>query len=149
MIAPFYHVGIIVPELGRAQRDLTASLGLSWASEQRRAMPVVIDGATVQRDISFVYSIDGPPHIELIGANEPPWNPRDGLHHMGIWSEDIVADMQALLDQDYTVAATGEGRGGSPVGFAYLNGPTGVLVELVETRSKPAFERWLAGGEFR
>jgi len=148
MLAPFYHVGLIVPELGQAQRDLTSTLGLSWASQQRREIPVLVNGETVQRDISFVYSIEGPPYIELIGANEPPWNARDGLHHVGIWSEDVVADMEALVAEKYTVAATGLNREGSSGGFAYLNSPTGILLELVDTRGKASFDRWLAGGEY-
>lgn len=148
MLAPFFHVGLIVPELGQAQRDLTSTLGLSWASKQRREMPILVNGETVRRDISFVYSIEGPPYIELIGANEPPWNATDGLHHMGIWSEDIVADMQALIAARYTVAATGLNRKGHSSGFAYLNSPTGILLELVDTRGKQSFDRWLSGGEF-
>jgi hypothetical protein len=148
MLAPFYHVGIIVAELGEAMRDLTSTLGLSWASEQRREFPVMVNGEPVQRDIHFVYSITGPPYVELIGANEPPWSMQDGLHHLGIWSEDIVADLDALLAQKYTVAATGLNRKGYAGGFAYLNSPTGLLVELVDTRGKGAFDRWLAGGEY-
>lgn len=149
MRAPFYHVGLIVPELGQAQRDLSSTLGLSWASQQRREMPVLVDGATVQRDISFVYSIEGPPYVELIGANEPPWSAQEGLHHMGMWSEDIAADLDALVAEDYTVAATGLNRKGYSGGFAYLNSPTGVLLELVDVRGKESFERWLAGGDYR
>jgi catechol 2,3-dioxygenase-like lactoylglutathione lyase family enzyme len=148
MLAPFYHVGLIVPDLAQAKRDLTATLGLSWASEQRREMPVLIGGRSVQRDISFVYSTDGPPYVELIGANEPPWNATDGLHHIGMWSEDVVADMEALVAERYTVAATGLNRKGLAGGFAYLNSPTGLLVELVDTRGKASFDRWLAGGEY-
>ena len=49
------------------------------------------------RDISFVYSVDGPPHVELIAATEPPWCAQEGLHHMGMWTEDVVADMDALV----------------------------------------------------
>lgn len=148
MLAPFYHVGLIVPELGQAMRDLTGTLGLRWASQQRREMPVLVNGRTVQRDISFVYSVDGPPYVELIGANEPPWSAQEGLHHMGMWSEDVVADMEAMVAENYTVAATGLNRKGYSGGFAYLSSPTGVLVELVDTRGKASFERWLAGGDY-
>lgn len=148
MIAPFYHVGLIVPELGQAQRDLSSTLGLSWAAEQRREMPVLVDGEPTTRDLHFVYSVEGPPHVELIAANEPPWELRDGLHHLGIWSEDVVGDLEALVAQHHTVAATGMTRGGTSGGFAYLHSPTGLLIELVDTRSKAAFERWLAGGDY-
>lgn len=148
MLAPFFHVGVIVPELGEAQRALGSTLGLTWASQQRREMPVQINGETVHRDISFVYSLEGPPYVELIGANEPPWNLRGGMHHLGMWSSDIVADIDAMVADSYSVAATGLNRKGYSGGFAYLNSPTGLLVELVDIRGKDAFDRWLAGGDY-
>ena len=148
MLAPFYHVGIIVPELGRAQRDLTDALGLRWAGEQRTELPVLIDGNQVTRDIGFVYSVDGPPHVELIAATEPPWSAQEGLHHMGMWTEDVVADMDALVADGYTVAATGVNRKGTSAGFAYLRNPAGFLLELVDVRSRASFDRWLGGGDY-
>ncbi len=148
MIAPFSHVGIIVPELGQAMRDLSSTLGLTWASEQRRAFPISLRGETVERDIQFVYSLEGPPYVELIGANEPPWTAQDGLHHMGVWSEDVVADLESLVAQGYQVNATGLNRKGYAGGFAYLDSPTGILLELVDQRGKESFDRWIAGGEY-
>lgn len=148
MIAPFYHVGLVVPELGEAMRDLTSTLGLSWAREQRGEMPVLLDGEQVMRDISFVYSVEGPPYVELIGANDPPWRAQDGLHHLGMWTADVVGDLNDLVAENYSVTATGVGRDGTVSRFAYLTSPTGLLVELVDTRSKPAFDRWIAGGEY-
>ena len=148
MLAPFYHVGIIVPELGEAMRDLSSTLGLTWAKEQRRAFPVTVNGELVDRDIHFAYSMTGPPYVELIQANEPPWELRDGLHHMGIWSEDVVGDTEKLLAQKYSIAATAFERPGYAGGFAYLNSPTGLLVELVDSVSKESFDRWVGGGDF-
>ncbi|MFV0463943.1 MAG: VOC family protein [Nostocoides sp.] len=148
MQAPFYHVGLIVPDLGQARRDLTGSLGLTWASEQHADMPVLIDGEPTTRELCFVYSVEGPPYVELIAAAEPPWDMREGMHHMGIWSEDLLEDLETLESQGYRKAVTGITRGGASGGFAYLNSPAGLLVELVDTRSKAAFDRWLAGGEY-
>ena len=85
------------PSWARPMRDLSSTMGLTWASEQRRAFPITLRGETVERDIQFVYSVTGPPYVELIGANEPPWSAQDGLHHMGIWSEDVVGDIEKLV----------------------------------------------------
>lgn len=148
MLAPFFHVGLVVPELGEAQRNLSATLGLSWAKPQRGELPMMVNGGLVRRDISFVYSVEGPPYIELIGAGEHPWQAAGGLHHLGIWSEDIVADMEALVAARYTITATGVSRKGTAAGFAYLTSPTGVLLELVDTRSRESFNRWLSGGDY-
>ena len=149
MIAPFSHVGLVVPELGQAQRDLSSTLGLGWASQQRRTIPVRVDGTTLERTLRFVYSREGPPYVELIEADEPPWDLREGLHHMGLWSEDILADIEGLVAGDFTLAATGVDRRGRSGGFAYLSSPTGLLVELVDQRGRAAFDRWIAGGEYR
>ena len=148
MLAPFSHVGIIVADLTQAMRDLSSTMGLTWATEQRREMPVSVRGELVQRDISFVYSVTGPPYVELIGANEPPWSAQEGLHHMGFWSEDIVADMEALVAEKYSVFATGLNRKDYAGGFAYLTSPTGLLLELVDVKGKASFDRWVAGGDF-
>ncbi len=148
MFAPFYHVGIIVPELAEAKRGLTATLGLDWASDQRREMQINVDGELVDRDIRFVYSTGEPPHVELIEANLPPWELRDGLHHIGVWSEDIAADIEKYAAEKYRIRASGLNRKKHPGGFAYLSSPSQLLVELVDTRGKPAFDRWLAGGDF-
>ena len=149
MLAPFYHVGIIVPDLGQAMRDLTSTLGLSWAGEQRFDLPVLVSGQTVERDLRFVYSTEGPPYVELIEANEPPWQADDGIQHIGLWCEDVVGEMEKLVAEDgFSLAATGITRKGGPGGFAYLNSPTGLLVELVDSRGKEAFDGWIAGGSY-
>lgn len=141
MRSPFYHIGMVVPDIDEAMRHLGDTLGLRWAKVQRTAMGVTVAGERVSRDISFVYSTDGPPYIELISVSEPPWAAKDGIHHLGYWTDDLVADLGALLADGYTLAARGRG-------FAYLSSPTGALVELVDTRSIPMFDRWMAGGDY-
>ena len=64
---------------------------------------------------------------------------------MGIWSEDIVADMEALVAEKYSVFATGLNRKDYAGGFAYLTSPTGLLLELVDQGQgvlRPLGGRW-------
>jgi catechol 2,3-dioxygenase-like lactoylglutathione lyase family enzyme len=148
MIAPFYHVGIVVPDLGQARRDLSSSLGLTWSRERHVDMAIVVDGRPVQLKTALVYSVEGPPHVELIVECGPPWNIREGMHHIGVWSEDILADMNALVAEKYTVAATTDNRSDNYVnGFAYMKGPTGLLIELVDSRRMGPLNSWLTGDE--
>jgi Glyoxalase/Bleomycin resistance protein/Dioxygenase superfamily len=147
--APFFHVGIIVPDLGQARRDLSSTLGLTWSRERHVEIPVVIQGKRVERNMTVVYSVEGPPYLELVVESGPPWNAQDGLHHMGMWSEDIIADIDALVAQKYTLEATTDNRlDNYNNGFAYLKSPTGILVELVDSRRRAPFTNWITGGEY-
>lgn len=141
MLPPYYHIGLVVPDIDAAMDHLGRTLGLHWAKLQHTDMGVTIDGERVTREISFVYSTDGPPYLELISESGPPWAPHEGLHHLGFWTDDLPTDLARMLADGYTMAARGRG-------FAYLSSPTGTYVELVDTRSRPAFDRWMAGGDY-
>jgi Glyoxalase/Bleomycin resistance protein/Dioxygenase superfamily len=141
MITPFFHVGIIVPELGQAQRDMTSILGLTWEPIMKVELPVLVGERTVERRVTLVYSLEGPPYVELIEASEPPWAAQDGLHHLGIWSEDVAADIEALSSKGHVELGTGVVDGeGTKGGFSYLSGPTGVVLELVDVATQAAFD---------
>ena len=99
--------------------------------------------------LRFTYSAQGPQHIELLeGAPGSIWDGREhpGLHHVGVWSDDVAGDTQAMVDQGWTVLM---GQRGPEVGygaFTYVQPPSGLIVELVMSAIQPMFERWFAGG---
>ena len=77
MPAPF-HAGIVVRDLGLAMEELSQAAGLEWIDLGTHT----IGGWTIH----VVYSVDGPPHIELIeGPPGSPWDATDGsrLDHLG------------------------------------------------------------------
>jgi hypothetical protein len=122
---PFFHVGIVVADIGAAQTELTAALGLHWQPVWERP----IENATLR----VTYSIEGPPFIELIEANgSTDWDASGGPHldHLGYFSDDVDADGERLAAQGIAVSLDGAGRGLGP--WRYHRAPrSGLQFELI------------------
>jgi hypothetical protein len=145
-----YHVGVIVPDIERAIADYSESMGLTWCRMQDQQLPVVLDGEPRTVRSRYTYSQQGPAYVELVEENpETIWRVGDGLHHLGRWTADLQADMDRLEAGGLPAAMTGRSRtSGRPWAFSYHRLPGGGYLELVDIRMKPAFERWMAGGDF-
>ena len=99
--------------------------------------------------LRYVYSCEGPQHIELLeSAPGSPWHGGEnpGVHHVGVWVDDVAAEVEAALSKGWSVALAGttpdEGYGN----FAYVQPPNGMLVEVVNDDILPMFEQWWAAG---
>ncbi len=146
-----YHHGVRVPNLDTAMAELGDSLGITWCEPQQREQPVWLPGVGASTvPLRFTYSAgDGPQHIELLeGAPGSIWDGREqpGLHHMGVWSDDVAADTQRMVDLGWTVALAQRGPEDGYGSFTYVVPPTGIIVEFVWSAVRPMFERWFAGG---
>ena len=150
-LSGFSHYGIVVLDLDRALDELGSTMGLEWASVQRREFPMRQPNGVVDADFRFTYSVTGPPHFEIIQACPGTiWDPAnaDGVHHLGYWSEDLAADAAALTDAGFVWEGTYEAPD-FPFGFTYHTLPSARLrVELVDRSRQPAFDAWLAGSDF-
>ena len=148
----FYHVGIVVEQFDESLLELSKSHGLDWASTQQRTFEVRQPNGIVQADFRVTYSINGPPHYEIIESTPGTiWSySGGGIHHLGYWSENLVNDAQLLESAGYAWEATyhnPEYHG--PFGFTYHTlGITKVRIELVDKARKVAFDNWMAGGDF-
>ena len=145
-----YHHGVRVPNLEAAMAEIGAAVGVTWCEAQVREQAVWLPGVgDTTVPLRFTYSAQGPQHIELLeGAPGSIWDGREhpGLHHVGVWSDDVAGDTQAMVDQGWTVLM---GQRGPEVGygaFTYVQPPSGLIVELVMSAIQPMFERWFAGG---
>ena len=145
-----YHTGVRVPVLETAMEEMGSSLGLRWCTPRTSVQSVWIpDGGVVEIPLRFTYSTTGPVHLELLeGAPGSIWDGRDspGIHHVGVWSDDVRADTEAMIDEGWmllmsqTTPADGYGA------FTYVQPPSGLVVEFVWSAIAPMFERWFAGG---
>jgi len=148
----FYHFGLVVKDFDQALEELGESMGLEWASVQRRTFDVRQPSGTIAADFRVTYSVTGPPHFEILEPTPGTiWTPEGGgIHHLGYWSQDLAADSERLARAGYTWEATYDNPAiDGPFGFTYHTLPgTGVRVELVDVARKTAFDSWLAGGEF-
>ncbi|SCF95792.1 Glyoxalase/Bleomycin resistance protein/Dioxygenase superfamily protein [Streptomyces sp. MnatMP-M17] len=96
-----WHVGFIVDQLEPAMEELSAALGFRWADihhikGQHLEGPA---GEQYPLETRVVFSLDLPLSIELIEPSPGTPNVRRGdsaFHHLGYWSDDLVAEEQHL-----------------------------------------------------
>jgi catechol 2,3-dioxygenase-like lactoylglutathione lyase family enzyme len=146
-----YHVGVVVEDLDAAVADFTAQLGMSWAPLQNRELTVRHKGRLVTTDLRFTYSVEGPPHLELIEAAATagtPWEPAGAMHHVGFWAEDLTATAASLQTAGLDLETTYDTPTGELLGFGYFMGPAGLRLEVVDAARRPGFDQWLSGGAF-
>lgn len=144
-----FHVGIRVPDLEAAMEDVGRTLGLTWATVVERDQQVwTPSGGVATTPLRFTYSTEGPQHVELLqGASGSVWDGHDlpGLHHVGVWADDVAAETERLLAAGWSLEAAErppeEGYGA----MSYLRSPSGLRLEPVSSRFKSKFERWWAG----
>ena len=88
-------------------------------------------------------------HVELLqGQPGTIWDAGEGagLHHTGVWSDDVQGETDGLIDAGWTMIGAQrppeEGYGT----MTYVESPAGFVLELVDSAVRPMFERWWAGG---
>ena len=70
-----------------------------------------------------------------------------GIHHLGYWSDDVVADAALLVARGYATEATGVRPDGTPV-WAYHRSARGPRIELVSRDLAAGLEQyWESGGQ--
>jgi len=145
-----YHTGVRVPVLEAAMEEMGSSLGLRWCTPRTSEHSVWIpDGGVVEIPLRFTYSTTGPVHLELLeGAPGSIWDGRDspGIHHVGVWSDDVRADTEAMIDEGWRLLMSQTSPADGYGAFTYVQPPSGLVVEFVWSAIAPMFERWFAGG---
>lgn len=145
-----YHVGIVVPELEPAMRELTETTGVTWGRIQRD-IPTRFgtpDGPRVW-NVTFVYSKEAP-YIELLQQLDDSIWAEVGFHHIGLWSDDVHADSTALEGRGGAWQCAMTDDTGERLGGCYhLLTAAHCRVEFASVeRSRPRLERYLAGGDY-
>lgn len=147
-VQEFFHVGYVVPDLDEAMQQLTASAGLRWAAARRLPVTLRTPAGGISTQVHLTYSVQGPPHLELIAVQPGTIWSRDhcGLHHLGYWSSHFHDDVDALINAGFEVEAGAVDEHGALTRFAYLREPhTGLRVELRDEERRPTTEQWLRG----
>jgi catechol 2,3-dioxygenase-like lactoylglutathione lyase family enzyme len=148
-----FHVGIRVADLAAAQQELTEAIGVRWTKPAQIPMKAWAPGTGYQEyDLTISFSVEGPVHIELLyGSPGSYYDVRDGgagLHHIGVWVDDVTKVNQDLVSKGYTVELAGDTPEKGYGAFTYVRSPGGILFEPESGLhgSKERFERWYAGG---
>jgi hypothetical protein len=97
---PLYHVGVLVEDLDAAMARFTELIGVTFGEPLSiRFDDVIDDGEHVDRELRVIYSVEGPPFLELIEAQDDGvWGRQhgEGLHHIGVWQDGLDARIAAL-----------------------------------------------------
>jgi len=145
-----FHTGFIVGDLREGMDRYGASMGVTWAA------PRVIEamrlwrpsGEFEQLRLEYVYSAEGPQHIELLRGSAGSYYDPATEHgfHVGVWVDDVGAETEGLLARGWAIRAAGAGPEDGYGNFSYLAPPNGgMVVELVSQALLPGFEAWWAG----
>ena len=146
-----YHVGygcrISAPRWRRSVPLLVShgrksSSGISRSGRRARGLQI---------PLRFTYSCEGPQHVELLqGAPGSLWDgdDRPGVHHMGVWVNDVAAETERLIEAGWTLEMAGRAPDEGYGPMTYVRSPGGFLLEPVSVAVRPRFERWWAGGPF-
>lgn len=138
-----HHFALVTDDIEKSMDVYSGALGLTWAKPWTGTIPIVTGNESHVASVSFTLSVQGPPHLELIRSDTPSvWRPGEGLHHFGVWVDDFELSVGGLTSQGFAIEVM------SPTAdFTYLRTPDGARIELVDVKSKPAFDRWLGGGQ--
>lgn len=139
--ADYYHTGIVVADLDQAAERLSAAGGYRWTKPMEYTIAVTTADGPMEIPFRLVYSIDAT-HIELI--QQVPGSvwvsaPRNAVHHLGYWCDDVDAVGRRLQHCGYTLEVRPDGDLG--MAFAYYLDPLGVRIELV---NRAMFGDWAA-----
>lgn len=145
-----YHVGIVVDDLEATMAAHTVAMGSEWASVQALTVELCDAEGCTSTPVRMTYTRQGPTYVELIEAVPGTvWTASEGVHHLGVWCDDVDAESRRLEAEGFAPLAWARGRDGKRAWFAYHSVPGLGRLELVDRRSRPAFERWMAGGDYR
>jgi hypothetical protein len=150
LIKPPYHVGIVVAHVEQAMAELTDVLGVSWGRIQRREKLMEAPAGPKPINICYAYTIDGPPYLELIERRPDSVFDTVGLHHIGVWTEDVAGESARLEDLAWpreTVTLMPDGTTWS--GGLYHVGMGCLRLEVVDIASSgPRLVHYLGGGDY-
>ena len=142
-----FHVGIVVDDLDAAMADLSALFGYEWCPKLEVSTPVLLPDGETTLDLVFTYSTAAP-RVEVIRSIPGTlWTPApaSGIHHLGYWSDDVVADAAALTERGYAAEATGVRPDGTAV-WAYHRNARGPRIELVSRDIAAGLAQYWASG---
>jgi hypothetical protein len=152
MNAPrIYHIGIVVPALEPAMEEFGAVAGVTWGRVQRFAAGFTTPSGPRTYDQAFVLSLEGPPYIELLVQVAGSVWEKTGLHHLGMWSDDVPGESAGLEERGCAwEAALADDQGRRAGGCLHVLPSLDARIELVSrAASAPRLDRYLAGGDYR
>jgi catechol 2,3-dioxygenase-like lactoylglutathione lyase family enzyme len=99
----YNHVGIVVADMGEARKRFSELLGLTFTDVASVDVESFQEAGQPPRplQLELCYSLDGPPHYELIAATgHGVYGPRHvgGVHHIGFAEADVGQRLRDLAE---------------------------------------------------
>jgi hypothetical protein len=149
LITPAYHVGLVVEHIEDAQEELERVLGVSWGRVQRKTLRLETLGGPKDVDVAYVYTLEGPPYLEVIEQRVGTVFEPLGLHHLGLWTDDSAGESARFEHEGCPRESVILKPDGSWSGGLFHGTRSGLRLELVDIdRSGPRLARYLAGGDY-
>ncbi len=151
--APFFHIGFLVHDLDAAMDRFGEVFGVSWTGRTTTRSRFWEAGVgTIDLELDVVYSVEGPPHIELVqsaGDGLYAAGRGEGFHHIGAWSGDLAA-LSGRDDGPPLERIAAQFNASNHLLTAHYDPAHlhGVLLEVIDEGRRTMMERWLDGGPF-
>lgn len=139
-----YHAGVVVADVEEAADRLSALGGYHWTKTMHYTVPVTTGDGVTDIPFTLAYSLE-PPHIELV--QEIPGTlwvsaPRNAVHHLGYWTDDVDVTGRALERSGYQLEARPRAAD-TAADFAFYLDPLGIRIELVKRTIFGAWPQFL------
>lgn len=145
-----FHTGVIVDDLSSATESWGMALGLHWTEPKTASTPMRCPAGVLPREVRFVYSVEGPHHIELLEqVDASPYLSLTGdrhIHHLGYFTRDLVGDSRRLEQLGFPCELSGLGPDGAPhrATFHRHSLAPGMWIELVDESVAADIDPWMA-----
>jgi hypothetical protein len=147
-----WEVGLFSHELEGTIAGLTQRLGLTFRDILTARVDDIEDPDPGALEFRYTMSFEGPPYIEVIeavdgsGLHDPALP--DGLHHLGVWVDDLEAQHDRLTAQGVRAEARAfmTGPDGTRRLMTWFNDPRdlqGVRYEFLPSEARPLVDEWL------
>ena len=139
-LAPPSHVGIATVDVQALVASLGPLFGLTFVALPRPAIHHDSPRGPVSPSPAVAWSSEGPLHLEVVETGPGTVYATDRstyLHHVGYWSDDLLADVTRCEAEGWTVEATVNDEDGRPSSFAYLSRAGDPWIELIDSANQP------------
>jgi catechol 2,3-dioxygenase-like lactoylglutathione lyase family enzyme len=147
-VSAIYHVGYVVENLNDAMGQFSEAIGARFVDHFVTTRYRDASNSIVTVELHTSFSLDGPTHIELIEAKPGSiWDigSGPGLHHIGLWTDDVPAEAARLVRAGLTAVASSMDPDdeSSPGYFSYHRNPQGNMIELVDINKQQGMRDWI------
>jgi Glyoxalase/Bleomycin resistance protein/Dioxygenase superfamily len=129
--SPIFHIGVVVPDIDVAKKQLGKALGLTWGDLRLSRYG--------EWDLKVVMSMEGPPYLELQeGSPGSPWDAQGHARfdHVQRWTADRAGEVAQLESDGMALDVDGDDLG---LPFCYFRTADGLRVELIDDYMQSQF----------